>query len=60
MPKPNHNLNVTLMLKPHFEPEKCLQTCGVLDFGPHQYSKLPILGPHKDINTCTHTHYTVC
>lgn len=26
MPKPNQNLMVTLTLKPHFEPEKWLQT----------------------------------
>uniref|UniRef100_A0A3Q4MHY2 Fructose-bisphosphate aldolase n=1 Tax=Neolamprologus brichardi TaxID=32507 RepID=A0A3Q4MHY2_NEOBR len=26
-PKPNHNLIVTLTLKPHFEPQKGLQTC---------------------------------
>lgn len=25
------------------------------DFGPHEYSKPPIFGPHKDVHTCPHT-----
>lgn len=55
-PYPNHNPIITLALKPHFKSQKCLQTCGVQDFGPHKYSKLPIFGLHKDVNICSHTH----
>lgn len=49
MPKPNHNLIVTLALKPHFE-LVCMSSLG-----PHKYSRMPVSGLPKQ----EHTHRAV-
>lgn len=51
----NHNLTVSLSLKPHFEPQNALRfmRTGIWSrqetVGPQKYSGIPGFGPHKDV-----------